>query len=116
MGGTMAEVLRQLDQLLAQRRAADPSQSYVAGLRQQGLNKMLEKVGEEAIEVILAAKDCSESGDQAALLAETADLWFHCMVVLDYLGSDSSAVLKELERRLGRSGLQRRATPDAGSE
>ena len=109
----MSEVLQQLEQVLAQRRLADPRESYVASLHQQGLNKILEKVGEEAVEVILAAKDCADSAEPAALIEETADLWFHCLVMLSHLDSDSTAVLAELERRFGRSGLEERASRGA---
>lgn len=106
----MNDVLTQLDQVLAQRKAqAKPDQSYVAQLHHKGLNKILEKVGEEATEVILAAKDASNDGEMAHVVAETADLWFHTMVMLSHLDIDSQAVLQELARRFDLSGLQEKA-------
>ena len=90
----MSDVLGELGRMLAERRGADPDSSYVASLYGKGRNKILEKVGEEATEVLLAAKD----GDRDALVAETADLWFHTLVML-----------AELERRLGTSGHTEKA-------
>ena len=78
----MNDVLKELTVILEQRRGADPNESYVASLHQKGLNKILEKVGEEATEVILAAKDSQASGNRDDLVAETADLWFHCSATL----------------------------------
>lgn len=100
------DTLKQLDEVLAQRRNSDPGDSYVAGLYQKGLNKILEKVGEECVEVIIAAKDAERSGDNQALLYEIADLWFHSLVLLSQRGSNSEAVLDELARRFGLSGLE----------
>jgi len=88
---------------------ADPEQSYVASLHQKGLNKILEKVGEEATEVILAAKDAQRSGDQSELIAETADLWFHCMVMLSHLGGSAEDVMAILRDRFDLSGLEEKA-------
>jgi len=106
----MSAVLEQLQAVLQQRRAADPEQSYVARLHSEGLNRILEKVGEEATEVILAAKDTGTGGDTADLVAETADLWFHCMVMLSHCGTDATAVLAELQRRFDISGLEEKAS------
>lgn len=104
-------VLEQLGQVLAERKAnADPDSSYVASLHAKGLNKILEKVGEEAIETVLAAKDAEHSGDNSELIYETADLWFHSLVMLSHLGEDASSVLKELERRFDLSGLTEKAS------
>jgi phosphoribosyl-ATP pyrophosphohydrolase len=101
----MSDVLRQLTLILEQRKSADPEQSYVASLHQKGLNKILEKVGEEATEVILAAKDADSSRDNSELIAETADLWFHCMVMLSHLGTDADEVIEILRQRFDISGL-----------
>ena len=111
----MSDVLRKLDEVLAQRRAADPQQSYVAGLHEAGLNKILEKVGEECIETILAAKEAEGDTGNDKLIYETADLWFHCMVMLSHLGADSEQVLAELERRFDLSGLAEKASRGAQS-
>ncbi|SHF26394.1 phosphoribosyl-ATP pyrophosphatase [Microbulbifer donghaiensis] len=106
----MSDLLQQLDAVLASRkRAGDADSSYVASLHAKGLNKILEKVGEEATEVILAAKDAENGGDRQALIAETADLWFHSLVMLSHLGADSQDVLRELGRRFGLSGLEEKA-------
>jgi phosphoribosyl-ATP pyrophosphohydrolase len=106
----MSDVLQQLDEVLAQRRQADPEQSYVASLHQQGINKILEKVGEESAETIIAAKDCANGGAGDKLVHETADLWFHCLVMLAHLNLDSSAVLAELKSRFDLSGLEEKAS------
>ena len=106
----MSSVLIQLDEVLEQRKSADPQQSYVASLHAKGLNKILEKVGEEATELILAAKDAQRSGDTAAVIAETADLWFHCMVMLSHLDSDVKPVLETLRGRFDLSGLTEKAS------
>lgn len=107
----MSDTLDRLHAVLEQRREADPDSSYVAALHHGGLNKILEKVGEEATETLLAAKD-AEQGDEAAqqaLIAETADLWFHSLVMLSHLGLDHRMVLDELARRFGVSGHDEKA-------
>ncbi|WP_438766232.1 phosphoribosyl-ATP diphosphatase [Kushneria sp. TE3] len=112
----MSTILEQLDQRLAERRHGDADTSYVAGLHQRGLNKILEKVGEESIEAILAARD-AEHGDESArqaLVNETADLWFHSLVMLSHLGLDHRGVLEELARRQGISGLEEKASRTNG--
>jgi len=106
----MDSILERLTIILEERRHADPSTSYVADLHAKGINKVLEKVGEEATEVILAAKDAEASGNVQELVKETADLWFHTMVLLAHMGSSPTAVLEELERRFGTSGLEEKAT------
>ena len=106
----MSEVLEQLEATLAERRSADPEQSYVAGLHQKGLNKILEKVGEEAIEVVLAAKDFSPTSGREDLVGEVADLWFHCMVMLSHLDIELSEVTDCLAARFGTSGLEEKAS------
>ena len=105
----MDDLLTALDKVLAERKTASPESSYVAALNAEGLNKILIKVGEEATEVILAAKDAAESGDSEALVNEVADLWFHTLVLLSHLEEPPSAVLAELEKRLGVGGLLEKA-------
>ncbi len=96
------QVLARVADTIARRRAAaDPSSSYVAKLAAKGLDAMLKKVGEEATEFVMAAKD----GDAAKLTNEAADLWFHCLLALAELGVRPEAVLAELARREGLSGL-----------
>ena len=107
----MSDILDRLHDVLEQRRQAAPQESYVASLHDKGLNKILEKVGEEATETLLAAKD-AEHGDterRQALIAETADLWFHSLVMLSHLGLDHHQVLDELARRFGLSGHDEKA-------
>ena len=106
----MDSILERLTIILQERRHADPSTSYVAGLHAKGVNKILEKVGEEATEVILAAKGAESSGNVEELVKETADLWFHTMVLLGHMESSPAAVLEELERRFGTSGLEEKAS------
>ncbi len=107
----MSDVLTQLDQILEQRKQSnDGESSYVASLHQKGLNKILEKVGEESVEAIIAAKDALVSKDNSEVIYETADLWFHSLVMLSHLGEDSSAVIKELARRFDMSGLEEKAS------
>ncbi|MEE8058357.1 MAG: phosphoribosyl-ATP diphosphatase [Pseudomonadales bacterium] len=107
----MSDVLQQLASILEQRKQdADPASSYVASLHHKGLNKILEKVGEEANETIIAAKDAQISGNNKEVIGETADLWFHSLVMLSHLGESSEAVLAELERRFDLSGLEEKAS------
>lgn len=107
----MSDILKQLTAVLEQRKqAADPASSYVASLHHKGLNKILEKVGEEAVETILAARDAERDGNTDKLIAETADLWFHSLVMLSHLGTDAQAVLAELEQRFDLSGLEEKAS------
>ena len=105
----MSNVLEQLAATLAARRNADPEQSYVASLHREGLNKILEKIGEESTELILAAKDFEADADGQALVGEVADLWFHSMVMLSHLDVEFSAVTECLAQRFGVSGLQEKA-------
>ncbi|MGK0498762.1 MAG: phosphoribosyl-ATP pyrophosphohydrolase [Oceanicoccus sp.] len=107
----MSDVLQQLAGILDQRKkSADPESSYVASLHHKGLNKILEKVGEEANEAIIAAKDAEHSGDNSDAVYETADLWFHSLVMLSHLGASSDDVLQELARRFDLSGLEEKAS------
>jgi phosphoribosyl-ATP pyrophosphohydrolase len=109
----MNDVLQQLAGTLAERRQGDPEQSYVASLHRKGLNKILEKIGEEATEVILAAKDADAGGDRNAVIGEVADLWFHSMVMLSHLEMDIEDVMRCLNDRFGVSGLEEKASRDA---
>ena len=102
-------VLQRLMQVLEARKKASSDDSYVASLHSEGLNKILEKVGEESIETILAARDAEVSGDNTKLIYETADLWFHSLVMLSHLGANANSVLEELERRFDLSGLDEKA-------
>jgi phosphoribosyl-ATP pyrophosphohydrolase len=97
----MSEVLNRLSELLEQRKTADPSVSYVAKLYAKGLDSILKKVGEEATETVIAAKD----GEREAVIYETADLWFHTLVMLAHLEIKPQEVLDELARREGLSGI-----------
>ena len=106
----MSDVLEQLAVTLAARKQANPEQSYVASLHHKGLNKILEKVGEEATEVMLAAKDAEHGGDRKAVISEVADLWFHTMVMLSHLEVDPKEVLLCLGDRFGVSGLDDKST------
>ncbi|MEM8593383.1 MAG: phosphoribosyl-ATP diphosphatase [Pseudomonadota bacterium] len=106
----MNDILRNLTDLLETRKhAGEHEQSYVASLHKKGLNKILEKVGEESTEVILAAKDAEHTHNTQDVINETADLWFHSLVMLSHLGESADPVLKELERRFGLSGLEEKA-------
>jgi len=107
---TNNEILSALDAVLLERRTASGDSSYVASLYEKGLNKILEKVGEEAAEVIIAAKDCSGTDGQDALLGEVADLWFHTMVLLAQQGLSSEDVLVILKERFGLSGHVEKAS------
>jgi phosphoribosyl-ATP pyrophosphohydrolase len=101
----MNDTLEQLAAVIESRKGADAESSYVAGLCARGMNAILKKVGEEAAETIIAAKD----SDDRALVHETADLWFHTLVMLAMRDLGPDAVLAELERRFGVSGLDEKA-------
>jgi phosphoribosyl-ATP pyrophosphohydrolase len=109
----MSDVIKQLAATIAERRQSDPEQSYVASLHSKGLNKILEKVGEEATEVIIAAKDAEQGGPHKAVVGEVADLWFHNMVMLSHLEIDVSEVIQCLSDRFGTSGLEEKASRDS---
>lgn len=98
-------ILQRLAQILAQRKLADPSSSYVAQLYAKGTDKILKKIGEEATEVVIAGK----GGQKDEIVYETADLWFHCMILLAQQDIDFNEVLQELDRRFGLSGLEEKA-------
>ena len=99
--------------MMRERKAADPDSSYVAKLYHKGLNKILEKVGEESVETLLAAKDFAALNNQDNrndLVYETADLWFHTIVMLGYFDLEPQLILNELARRQGLSGLVEKAS------
>lgn len=100
------ELLQRLAATIASRRSADPAQSYVATLFVKGRDAMIKKLGEEATEAVMAAKD----GDKIRLTKEIADLWFHCLIVLESYGLGPDEVLSELARREGVSGLEEKAS------
>ena len=112
----MSDILNQLHEVLEARKGADPDSSYVASLYGKGLNKILEKVGEEAVETLLAARDTEAGGDPDDLIGETADLWFHSMVMLAHLGLGPDQVLAKLEQRFGLSGHDEKAARKARGE
>ena len=90
-------------------RGGDPEASYVARLLHKGSDAFLKKIGEEATEVVMAAKDADHGGDPGKIVYEVADLWFHSMVALAHYGLSPADVLAELERREGTSGLVEKA-------
>lgn len=90
-------------------RGGDPDQSYVARLLHRGPDAFLKKIGEEATEVVMAAKDADHGGDRTKLVNEVADLWFHSMVALAHYGFSPADVVAELERREGTSGIEEKA-------
>lgn len=120
------QTLQQLDQLLQTRKNAAPEDSYAASLFHKGLNKILEKVGEEAIEMIIAGKELEQtaveakhaSADKARahFIYETADLWFHSLIALSHFSITSQDVLSELQRRLGTSGHVEKAARKDGKD
>lgn len=99
------DTLARLAQVIESRRGGDPEKSYVARLFARGHDAILKKVGEEATETVMAAKD----GVPGKIVHETADLWFHCMILLAHHGLSPADVLAELERREGLSGLEEKA-------
>lgn len=102
----MSDTLNKLAEVLEERKQADPESSYVAKLYSKGLDAILKKIGEEATETVMAAKD----GVAEKIIYETADLWFHSMVLLSQQGLKPQDVLDELERRFGLSGLEEKAS------
>jgi phosphoribosyl-ATP pyrophosphohydrolase len=99
--GVEKDVLTRLAHVIESRRGGDPESSYVARLFARGTDGILKKIGEEATETVMAAKD----GDRRRIVAETADLWFHCLVMLAHFDLAPADVLDELARREGLSGL-----------
>jgi phosphoribosyl-ATP pyrophosphohydrolase len=101
----MSDVLNRLAEILEERKQADPDSSYVAGLYQEGTDKILKKLGEEATETIIAGK----GGNRDEIIYETADLWFHSLVLLAHNNIEPQNILDELDRRFGLSGLEEKA-------
>lgn len=101
----MKEILDRLAETVESRKAGDASSSYVSGLFAKGEDAILKKIGEEATELVMAGKD----GERLRIVSETADLWFHCIVMLAHYGLSPSDVLLELRRREGISGLDEKA-------
>ncbi len=107
-----ADTLQRLAAVIESRlpqRGGDADTSYVARLLQKGPDAFLKKIGEEATEVVMAAKDAEHGGDKAKVVGEVADLWFHCMVALAHYGLKPADVLAELDRRAGTSGIEEKA-------
>ncbi len=100
------DVLARLAAVVESRKGADPASSYVARLFAGGADQILKKIGEEAVETVMACKD----GDRARIVAETADLWFHCLVMLARYDLGPAEVLAELARREGISGIDEHAS------
>ena len=106
------DALAQLAAVIESRKPAhggDPESSYVARLLHKGPDAFLKKIGEEATEVVMAAKDVAHGADPAALVYEVADLWFHCMVALAHFNLSPADVVAELQRREGTSGIEEKA-------
>jgi phosphoribosyl-ATP pyrophosphohydrolase len=101
----MSDILERLARTIEERKGADPDKSYVARLLAADEDAVLKKIGEEATETVLAAK----GGDRLHLVRETADLWFHCMILLARHGLKPADVLAELQRREGIPGLDEKA-------
>ena len=87
----------------------NPEASYVARLLHKGPDAFLKKIGEEATEVVMAAKDADHGGDKSKIVNEVADLWFHCMIALAHYGLSPAQVVAELARRSGTSGIEEKA-------
>ena len=101
----MSDILERLADIVESRKSGDPELSYVARLLHRGEDAILKKIGEEATETVMAAKD----RDHRRIVGETADLWFHCLIMLAHYGLKPSDVLEELCRREGISGIDEKA-------
>ncbi|MCC2632842.1 MAG: hisE [Ramlibacter sp.] len=109
---TAVDPLARLAEVIESRKPAnggDPEASYVARLLHKGPDAFLKKIGEEATETVMAAKDIDHGGDKSKLVAEVADLWFHCMIALAHYGLKPADVVAELQRREGLGGLEEKA-------
>ncbi|MCA3238519.1 MAG: phosphoribosyl-ATP diphosphatase [Curvibacter sp.] len=107
-----ADVLARMAAVIESRLPAqggDPEKSYVARLLRKGPDAFLKKVGEEATEVVMAAKDADHGGDRSKIVGEVADLWFHTLITLAHYGLKPADVITELERREGTSGIEEKA-------
>ncbi|MDF1481802.1 MULTISPECIES: phosphoribosyl-ATP diphosphatase [Extensimonas] len=113
---TAADILARLAAVIESRKPArggDPDKSYVARLLHKGPDAFLKKIGEEATEVVMAAKDVQHGAEPAKIVYEVADLWFHCLIALAHFGLTPDAVLAELARREGLSGIAEKAARPA---
>ncbi len=106
----MSNVLDRVAATIESRKGGDPGSSYVAKLFAKGDDAILKKIGEEATETVMAAKDARASGDASKVLYECADLWFHSLVLLAQFNLSPQQVLDELARREGLSGLEEKAS------
>jgi phosphoribosyl-ATP pyrophosphohydrolase len=109
---TSQDALARLAAVIESRKASnggDPQASYVARLLHKGPDAFLKKIGEEATEVVMAAKDADHGGDATKIVYEVADLWFHSMIALAYYGLTPADVIAELQRREGTSGIEEKA-------
>jgi phosphoribosyl-ATP pyrophosphohydrolase len=109
---TSTDSLAHLAQVIESRlphQGGNPESSYVARLLHKGPDAFLKKIGEEATEVVMAAKDADHGGDKSKIVYEVADLWFHCMIALAHYGLSPADVVNELDRRLGTSGIEEKA-------
>jgi phosphoribosyl-ATP pyrophosphohydrolase len=102
----MSDIITKLNQVLVERKKADPESSYVASLYHSGIDKILKKLGEEATETVIAGK----GGNRDEIIYETADLWFHSLVLLAHQDIDPKEVLNELDRRFGLSGIEEKVS------
>lgn len=102
------DILKTLDDILEERKQANPTKSYTAKLLNEGVDSILKKIGEEATETVIASK----SGENADIIHETADLWFHTLVLLKHHNLSSEDILNELARRFGVSGIEEKANRD----
>jgi phosphoribosyl-ATP pyrophosphohydrolase len=101
----MTDILERLADVVESRKGGDPDASYVSRLLARGEDAILKKIGEEATETVMAGKD----GDRLGIVRETADLWFHCLIMLAHYGLRPADVLMELRRREGISGIDEKA-------
>ena len=112
LSATSQDALARLAAVIESRKAAnggDPNASYVARLLHKGPDGFLKKIGEEATEVVMAAKDADHGGDKTKIVYEVADLWFHCMIALAHYDLTPADVIDELQRREGTSGIEEKA-------
>jgi phosphoribosyl-ATP pyrophosphohydrolase len=110
---TSNDSLGQLARVLESRKGGDPESSYTARLLHKGPDAFLKKIGEEATELVMACKDADYGGGKAKIISETADLWFHSMVALAHYGLSPQDVIAELDKRVGTSGLEEKASRKA---
>ena len=109
---TSQDALARLASVIESRKArngGDANASYVARLLHKGPDSFLKKIGEEATEVVMAAKDADHGGDKTKIVYEVADLWFHCMIALAHYDLSPADVIEELQRREGTSGIEEKA-------